>query len=171
MDCFRPMIYQKSIFEIDYAHLKELGITCLIFDLDNTIGFIHSECSIEVRELIKKKKKDFLVIVCSNNTRGRIQSYLKYLDVDGVCLSMKRSALGLVTIMKRYQLQKSEMCLIGDQMLTDILAGNRFHIMTVLVDPLGEKDLKVTEVNRMIENKIIKKYQKKGIFERGKYYE
>ena len=62
------------------------------------------------------------------------------------------------------------MCMIGDQIVTDILAGNRYRIMTILVDPLGEADLKITGLNRKIEKKIVDKYTKKGIFERGKYY-
>ena len=63
------------------------------------------------------------------------------------------------------------MCMIGDQIVTDVLAGNRFKIMTILVDPLGEKDLKITGLNRKIEEKIVKRYEKRGLFERGKYYE
>ncbi len=63
------------------------------------------------------------------------------------------------------------MCIIGDQIVTDVLAGNRYHIKTILVDPLGEKDLKITALNRIIENYIVKKYSKKKIFERGKYYD
>ena len=43
--------------------------------------------------------------------------------------------------------------------------------MTILVDPLGEKDLKITGLNRKVEAKIISYYQKQGVFERGKYYE
>ena len=42
--------------------------------------------------------------------------------------------------------------------------------MTILVDPLGKKDLKITGLNRAIETKIIKYYNKRGLFERGKYY-
>ena len=61
--------------------------------------------------------------------------------------------------------------MIGDQIVTDVLAGNRFKIMTILVDPLGEKDLKITGLNRKIEEKIVKRYEKRGLFERGKYYE
>ena len=41
----------------------------------------------------------------------------------------------------------------------------------ILVDPLGEKDLKITGLNRKIEEKIVKRYEKRGLFERGKYYE
>ena len=61
------------------------------------------------------------------------------------------------------------MCIIGDQLITDVLAGNRYHIQTVLVNPLGT-DHKVTGITRLIENIIIHNYQKKGLFERGKYY-
>ena len=31
--------------------------------------------------------------------------------------------------------------------------------------------LKITNLNRKIEEKILSKYQRKGVFERGKYYE
>ena len=63
------------------------------------------------------------------------------------------------------------MVIIGDQIVTDILAGRRFNIKTILVDPLGEKDLKITSLNRKIEARIVKRYKEKGILERGKYYE
>jgi len=62
------------------------------------------------------------------------------------------------------------MCMIGDQIVTDVLSGNRFRIYTVLVDPLGKKDLKITGLNRKIEARIVKHYEKRGLFERGKYY-
>lgn len=63
------------------------------------------------------------------------------------------------------------MTIIGDQIVTDIYAGNKFRIKTILVDPLGEKDMKVTFFNRKIENYIVNKYSKRGAFTRGEYYE
>lgn len=171
MNMFKPTIYQKNIFEINYSHLKEHGITCLVFDLDNTLGMMeHKKCPREVKELVKKLKQDFLVLICSNNMKKRITPYLEDLEVDGVCFSMKPTTIGLNKIMNQHHLSKKEMCLIGDQMVTDILSGNRLGIMTILVDPMGEKELKITSINRKIENQIIKQYQKRGIFERGKYY-
>lgn len=172
MEIFKPKMYCKSIFDIHYQKLKKMGIHCLIFDLDNTLGFIdYPNCSRECKELIETLKKDFLVLICSNNLRGRVRPYMRELGVDGVCFSLKPFRFGLFRIMRRYQLKREEMCLIGDQVLTDILAGNRFNIQTILVDPLSEKDLKITGINRKIENVILKNYQKRGIFERGKYYE
>lgn len=172
MGMFRPDIYKKNIFEINYEKLKQEGITCLVFDLDNTLGMMeHKKCPTKVKQLIKKLKEDFLILICSNNMRRRIKPYLKDLGIGGVCWSMKPSTLGLNRIKRLYHVKKKEMCLIGDQMVTDVLAGNRFHIKTILVDPMGKKELKITGINRELEAKIIKRYQKRGVFERGKYYE
>ncbi len=172
MGLFRPKMYQKTIFDIDYNVLKEDGIKCLVFDLDNTLGLIsHKNCPDETIKLINKLKKDFIVVISSNNTKKRLKPYLEELGIDGIAWSMKPSIKGLIQIKTKYKLKKKEMCIIGDQIVTDVLAGNRYRIKTILVDPLGEKDLRITGLNRKIEARIVKHYEKRGLFERGKYYE
>ena len=37
MALYKPTMYKKNIFDIDYKKLKENGIKCLVFDLDNTL--------------------------------------------------------------------------------------------------------------------------------------
>ena len=172
MGLFRPNIYKKTIYDINYDLLKEKGIKCLIFDLDNTLGLIsEKECPRKTKLLIKKLKEDFLVLVCSNNNRTRLKPYLEDLGIGGVSWSMKPLTRGLRKIKRNYHLKKKEMTIIGDQIVTDIYAGNKFRIKTILVDPLGEKDMKVTFFNRKIENYIVNKYSKRGAFTRGEYYE
>ena len=171
MSYFKPDCYKKNIFEIDYKKLKKIGIKCLIFDLDITLGLVSNKnCPDEAVKLIKKLKKDFIVEICSNNTTGRLKPYLDELEIDGVSWSFKPSIKGVYKIRKKYNLNKKEMCIIGDQIVTDIFTGKRYGIYTVLVDPLGVKDLKITSLNRVIENFILKRYKKKNIFERGSYY-
>ena len=172
MNLFRPTMYRKDIFEIDYQKLKEKGITCLIFDLDNTLGMIdQKKCPAKVKKLLRRLQKDFLILINSNNTSSRLTPYLNELGVGGYSFALKPSTRNLAKIKKIYNLKKKEMVMIGDQIVTDILSGNKFKIMTILVDPLGEKDLKITGLNRQVEAKIVRYYQKRGIFERGKYYE
>lgn len=172
MEIFKPTMYKKSIFDIDYQKLKNMGITCIVFDLDNTLGLIDEEkCPVKVKKLLKQLKKDFKIFVSSNNTKKRIEPYIKELEIEGFALALKPMAKNLRKIKKKYNFSKGEMVMIGDQIMTDILSGNRFKIMTILVDPLGKKDLKVTYFNRIFEQKIVDSYQKRGIFERGKYYE
>ena len=171
MNLFRPDMYKKDIFEIDYQELKDKGIKCLIFDLDKTLGLLeHERCPAKTKKLLKGLQKDFLILISSNNTKKRIKPYLKDLGIGGVAFSLKPLTRGLRKIKRNYGLKKKEMVMIGDQIVTDILSGNKFKIMTILVDPLGKKDLKITGLNRAIETKIIKYYNKRGLFERGKYY-
>ena len=165
-------MYYNNIYDINYDKLKEMGIKNLIFDLDNTLGLISDgECPPKTKKLINKLKKDFFIVICSNNSKSRLKPYMEDLGVDGVAWSMKPLINGLVRIKRKYKLKKKEMVIIGDQIVTDIFAGNKFRIKTILVDPLGIKDMKITFFNRKVENFIVKRYTKRRIFERGRYYE
>ena len=172
MALYKPTMYKKNIFDIDYEQLKKKGIKCLVFDLDNTLGLIDEEkCPKEAKKLLKKLKKDFTIFISSNNIRKRILPYIEDLEIEGESFSLKPLPKGLIRISKRCGFKKCEMAMIGDQMVTDILSGNLYGVTTILVDPLGVKDLKITGLNRKIENFIVKNYGKKGIFKKGSYYE
>ena len=84
---------------------------------------------------------------------------------------MKPLTRGLRKIRHMYKLNKKEMIMIGDQLVTDVLSAKQFRIKAILVDPLGEADLKITNLNRKIEKKILDHYHKRNVFERGKYYD
>ena len=63
------------------------------------------------------------------------------------------------------------MCIIGDQIITDVLGGNRIGIFTILIEPLESKELKITSINRFLERKIIQKMENLGKFKKGVFYE
>lgn len=172
MALYKPTMYKKNIFDIDYKKLKENGIKCLVFDLDNTLGLIDEEkCPKEAKKLLKKLKKDFTIFISSNNTRKRILPYIEDLEIEGESFSLKPLPKGLMRIRKRCGFKRNEMAMIGDQMVTDILSGNLYGVTTILVDPLGVKDLKITGLNRKIEGFIVKIYEKRGVFKKGNHYE
>ncbi len=52
-------------------------------------------------------------------------------------------------------LKKEETVIIGDQLLTDILGGNRLGLHTILVVPVASSDGFFTQFNRKIERKIM----------------
>ncbi len=167
-----PYMYKKSIFEIPYDKLKKDNIKCLIFDLDNTLALIsEKQCPENTIKLINELKKDFIIVIITNNNKKRVIPYQEVLDIDAIYLAMKPFTIGLKKVMKKYDLKKSQMVMIGDQLVTDIKSGIDFGIKSILVDPLGRKDLKITSFNRLIEKRIINNYEKKNLFERGKYYE
>ena len=168
-----PNVYKKSIFDIDYDSLKKQGIKCLVYDLDNTLAKIdNNEIDKDTLGLIKKLKKDFIIyILTNNNNKDRIGKVSTQLDVPYVSFALKPSKIGFNKILKKEGLNKEEMCVIGDQIVTDIIGGNRSKSVTILVEPLGVKDLKITSFNRFLEGRIIRRLEKKNKFKKGEYYD
>ena len=172
MEKFIPKIYKKSIMDIDYKELKKNNIKCLMFDLDNTLLEVNKNIpKKEICYLIKKLKKDFQIVIISNNTsKKRLSKVAEELEVDYIKFALKPSSKAFRKVQKKYGYEKSEMCIIGDQLITDIKGGNKYDVLTILVDPLAKEELKVTGINRFIEKKILKKLSKNNKLKRGEYY-
>lgn len=173
MSKYVPKMYRKTIYDINFDKLKEMGIKCLIFDLDNTIleidKFVPEK---KVCALIDKLKKDFKIYIISNNSHtDRIVPAAEALDVDYINFALKPFSKGFRRVVKEGKFKKSEICNIGDQIMTDVLGGNRFGIFTILVEPLSENELKVTGINRFFERIHLRRLAKRGLFKKGEYYE
>ena len=83
MSIFKPRMYKKDIFQIDYQKLKQQGIKLIIFDLDNTITMVDKELpNDDVKKLITKLKKDFKIVIASNNIKSRVRKVSQYLECD-----------------------------------------------------------------------------------------
>lgn len=168
MNLFKPKMYKKDIFDIDYQKLKEKNIKLIIFDLDNTIGRIKDELpSKKIIAFIEKLSKDFKIVVASNNFKKRVRKYCEKLNCDYFYAVLKPSVRIGLLIKKRYKISSKNTCIIGDQIITDILMGNRLKMHTILVDPISEKDLRITRLNRWLEKYVMKKYKIK----KGDYYD
>lgn len=173
MDNFIPDMYQKSIYHIDYEKLKNDGIKCLLFDLDNTcIPFKDKEPNKKLIDLFETlKDMDFKVIIFSNASKKRIAPFKRGLNVDCSAKSRKPSTKKLLKIMDMFKYELSEVAIIGDQLYTDMLCGNKVGIKTILVNPMSKDDMFFTKLFRFLEKKKYKKFAKMGILKKGKYYE
>ena len=56
--------------------------------------------------------------------------------------------------------EDSRIAVVGDQIFTDIIGGNRSKMFTILVEPINEKEYWYTAWKRPIENRIKRKIQK-----------
>lgn len=173
MEKYVPDLYQKSIYTIDYTKLKNRGIKCLLFDLDNTIVPIKMKApSNKIKELFASlKRKGFKVIIFSNSPKSRLKPFKEQLNVDCSASSKKPSIKKFNQILNVYGYDVSEVAIIGDEMLTDILGGNKIGITTILVNPVGKTDFFFATFRRKIEKHIMKKLRDKDLFSKGRYYE
>lgn len=173
MENYVPDIYQKSIETINYKKLKESGIKCLLFDLDNTLVPYHEKRpSKKLRDFFKGlKKQGFNVIIFSNSGKKRLTPFKEELEVDVCPRAFKPSPKKFKVVMETYDYNESEIAIIGDQFYTDILGGNRVGITTILINPICKKDMIFTYFARFKEKGLIKKLSNANLFYRGKFYD
>ncbi len=172
LSIFVPDIYQKSIFDINYKKLKNNGIKFIIFDLDNTIAPVNIKSpNKKVKDLMAELEEDFKLIIMSNAGKKRVEPFKDILGIDSAYFSFKPFKRKYKKIMNIYKFKDTETAVVGDQLLTDILGGNRLGFTTILVNPMGILDYALTKINRFIENTIYNHLEKKDLLKRGEYYD
>ena len=89
MDIFRPDIYKRSIYDINYEDLKRRGIKCILFDLDNTLAPM--EVEIPDKKLLEfflyLEDLGFKPIILSNASKKRVAPFKERCNVASSCNS------------------------------------------------------------------------------------
>ena len=160
----KPDMYVKDILSINYKKLKEKGIKVLFFDFDNTLiergNYTFPDSCIK---LLNKLKKDFKILVVSNSIHAsKLEKVCSKYNLSYIGAAFKPLKIGFKKAEKKVSAKESEICMIGDQLLTDIKGGLKMNYFTILIDPINYDEHILTKINRFRENKF---------FKRGKYYE
>lgn len=161
---FLPNDHVKSVFDIQAATLKQKGIKGIITDLDNTlVAWDVKDATPEVIQWFKQMKDhDIKVTIISNNKEERVKVFSEPLETPFVFSARKPLRRAFKTVAKEMGLEREDMVVIGDQLLTDVLGGNRAGFYTILVVPIVQSDGKITRINRMIERRLLNYFRRKG---------
>jgi len=161
MSKFLPNQYLDSIFHIDFAALKERGITTLLFDLDNTIaGYDVAVADERIIEFFDNlKNMGFFVCLVSNNRNERVLKYADSLDVSYIAFARKPFKVGLLRACKIFESNPADCALIGDQVFTDVYGGNRLGMFTILVKPLTPPKAFFIKLKRRVERRVLRKWE------------
>ena len=172
MEIYVPDIYQKNIYEIDYENLLARGIKCLIFDLDNTlVTILETMPREETKDLFKKiKKKGFKIYIASNSIKARVKPFHEELKVDFIYSVKKPNPEKISELINSTKFELSEIAMIGDSMMDDVVCGNTIGITTVLLDQMTKMEFPVARLKRIKEKRIQKKLRDKDLFTKGRYY-
>ncbi|AKP47890.1 MULTISPECIES: YqeG family HAD IIIA-type phosphatase [Bacillus] len=164
---FLPNEQVKSIFDIDPATLKKRGIKGIITDLDNTlVEWNRPSATPELEEWFNRMKKHGIqVTIVSNNNEDRVKAFAEPLNIPFIHKARKPMGKAFRKALKRMNISKEETVVIGDQLLTDILGGNRGGFYTILVVPVAQTDGFWTRINRTIERRIMNVCKKKGLIQ------
>ena len=165
---FLPNKQINSIYDLEPKDLKESGIKGLVVDLDNTlIPWNKAFATEEVKdwfELFISSEIELLVI--SNNQVDRVTTFAYPINIPYIGRAKKPFPNAFKQACNTLQLKTSEVAIIGDQLLTDVLGGNLAGLYTILVDPLVRSDAPITKFNRRVESLLLERFYKKGQLKR-----
>ncbi|SHI92157.1 YqeG family HAD IIIA-type phosphatase [Lutispora thermophila] len=155
----KPNLYYESIFYIDNNKLKEKGIEGIIIDLDNTLAaWDVKEADAKVINFINDlKQKGFKICIISNNTKARVDKFNEILGLPAIHKAGKPKLSPYIKAMKLLKTHRQNTAVIGDQLFTDVLGGNRLGLFTILVTPISEKEFIWTRMVRKLERIVLKK--------------
>ncbi|MGD9496633.1 MAG: YqeG family HAD IIIA-type phosphatase [Armatimonadota bacterium] len=169
LDDLTPDEAVRSIAEISLDALVEGGIRGLLLDVDNTlVPYGSTQIDAERLAWMWQAIKRFPVCLLSNSVRGkRVQALTERLGVPGVCVWLwdrKPLGGGFRRALARLGTAPQHTAMIGDQLLTDIVGGNRAGLYTIWVQPITAREFVFTrQVSRRIERMIARRLARRGI--------
>ena len=156
-----PDEYVASIYHIDFERLWAKGYRAVITDLDNTLTKWDSPHCPEklVAFLASITHRGFQLCVLSNNTQRRVDDFVRPLGIKAIGKAGKPRKGGFMKALFAMKADASKTIMIGDQVFTDIIGGNRAGLYTVLVRPIDPVENKGTKFMRHIERVLLRKMQ------------
>ncbi|MCL2619534.1 MAG: YqeG family HAD IIIA-type phosphatase [Defluviitaleaceae bacterium] len=155
---FFPQQMADSVMDIDYNKFWDEGIRGLIFDIDNTLATFDIALPDEatVAFLRSLEEKGFSICFLSNNSKRRVEIFSESLGYPHIWRAQKPRRVNLYKAIKMLGLDKSQVVLIGDQIFTDCLSGNRAGVYTVLTAPISVKDEWQVKLKRLPEKFVLR---------------
>lgn len=160
---FYPHKTAKNVFELDEKFYTSNGIKGVIFDIDNTL--VTHDTITPPKEILNYfdflKKIGIKYSIVSNNYRERVDKFCSGLEIPYIARAWKPFKKNLKKICTAFDLRPEQICLVGDQIFTDIYGGRRMNFFTVLVTAVGENETKFVAFKRVFEKAVMKEYEKR----------
>ncbi|WP_188892503.1 YqeG family HAD IIIA-type phosphatase [Paenibacillus radicis (ex Gao et al. 2016)] len=165
-----PHMRVNTVYDIQLDELYAKGVRGIITDLDNTL--VGAREALATPELVKwldgVRDRGFKVVIVSNNNETRVSRFAKPLDIPYIHAARKPANKSFRKALTVLGLPAEKTVVLGDQMLTDVLGGNRMGLYTILVTPIAPADEGImTRVNRRIERIALSRLRKKGLWYEG----
>lgn len=139
MAWFRARFTARDIYELTGAALAARGLTLLLADLDNTLvpyGVPLPD------ERLRAWRDDLaahgvtLFVLSNNRHESRPRIFSEALEIPYIGHAGKPKTPSFYRAMERLGASKEQTAIVGDQIFTDVLGGNRAGVSTILVEPI-----------------------------------
>lgn len=164
MSCWMMPDYMFDTYgEVTPEFLGSLGVTAVLADIDNTLApYEQPEPDDRLRAWIDSLHAAGIGIAfVSNNDRERVELFNRTLGVPAYWKSGKPGKRSLVAAMQALGADREHTVMLGDQLLTDALAGKHIGLRAIIVPPIRDKRTLFFRMKRLCERPFIRRYRQR----------
>ena len=144
--------------------LKSIGVRAVLADIDNTLA-PYEQAEPDERLcgwLASLSDAGISITFVSNNGRERVELFNRTLGLPAYYKSGKPFGKNLRRAMTAMGSDKTSTVMLGDQLLTDALAGKHIGLRAIIVPPIRDRRDAFTRFKRVLERPFVRRYQKKN---------
>lgn len=132
------LVLGNSVVHLTTEILQQHQLQGLVLDVDETlVPMKTTEVSPELSQWVAEVKPIASIWLVSNNiSQSRISRIGESLDLPYISGAGKPSRRKLRRAVDAMNLPVERIAMVGDRLFTDVLAGNRLGMFTVLVEPM-----------------------------------
>jgi HAD superfamily phosphatase (TIGR01668 family) len=132
------LILGNTILGLTPDLLRKHEIKGLVLDVDETLVPLQERSvSDDLLYWVETLRPDVPIWLVSNNlSENRIGTIARSLDLPYLLGAIKPSRRKLRQAIQAMDLPVSRVAMVGDRLFTDVLAGNRLGMFTILVEPM-----------------------------------
>ncbi|MEC4811988.1 MAG: YqeG family HAD IIIA-type phosphatase [Scytonema sp. PMC 1069.18] len=137
------LILEASVLNLTPDILKKYRLKGLVLDVDETLVPIRvASASMELQKWVEDIRSCTKLWLVSNNLSDtRIGGIARSLDLPYFIGAAKPSRRKIREALEAMNLPAHQVAMVGDRLFTDVLAGNRLEMFTILVDPIVHPDV------------------------------
>ncbi len=140
------LMLDTTIFGLTPEVIQSHGLKGLVLDVDETLVPITTgQASVELMPWIDQVKQVCSIWLVSNNiSENRINRIAETFKVPYIAGAGKPSRRKLRRAVEAMALPPEAVGMVGDRLFTDVLAGNRLGMFTILVQPMVDPSIETT---------------------------
>ena len=160
----KPDYMFRTFDEITPDFLLSLGVRAVLADIDNTLApYEQPEPDERIKGWIASLAEAGIGIAfVSNNDWERVNLFNATLGVPAYAKSGKPFKKNLVKAMNDLGGTLETTVMLGDQLLTDALAGHNLGVKCLIVPPIRDKKNAFFKFKRWLEKPVVKKFKRRN---------
>ncbi len=160
---FCPDYYLGTYREATPEFLASIGVKYLILDIDNTLApYEQPEPDEAIFAWFRAlEEAGITAAFVSNNKADRVSLFNRDLGFPMYPKGGKPGKKNMRAAMAALGAVPEATAIMGDQVFTDVWAGKRMKIKTILVPPIKDKRDLGTRLKRLLEKPVMRYYRKR----------